>query len=286
MAQGSRSRKSPMRRPQRGGRGKGTQFFFAIILLGAIFAFFQIPPDPSVTGLWNSAVSRSETVEVWAKQAANDILGFEFKIPDSPAGGSTGPDTGFEPTPEITNESLEALTVAELQSIDYNRDEWKLWDNITSCWTVREQVLFDEAVAGSLALLDKNDNPTSDLASACDIKSGKWIGVYTGKEFTNPSDLDIDHLIPLKHAAQSGGQAWDENKKRAFANDLGYVNHLIAVDAGANRSKSDRGPADWKPDNEGYWCEYATSWITVSKNYQLTISPADKAGVVEMLGNC
>lgn len=293
MANGSRSRKSS----RSGGNSVGG-WLFALILLSAIFVFYQIPSDPSVSGLWNTVVAKSKVVEEWAKNAGKELSGIQIdgdKVPfpeapggnDGSSGGGEGGGTPVPPTASDVENRLNALVVADPQKVAYNRDEWNHWISAgRGCWTVREKVLADEAVPGSLNMVDGSGKATSDANVACEIKSGKWNDPYTGKEFTNPKDLDIDHLIPLKNAASTGGQAWDSAKKEAYANDTGYANHLLAVDASANRSKSDKGPAAWKPANEGYWCEYATSWVTVASNYQLTVSNADKAALLQMLGKC
>jgi hypothetical protein len=66
-------------------------------------------------------------------------------------------------------------------------------------------------------------------SSKCRVVSGKWIGLFTGQTFTDPSELDIDHVVPLKEAHESGAWQWDAEKRRRFANYLGDANHLIAV---------------------------------------------------------
>ena len=52
---------------------------------------------------------------------------------------------------------------------------------------------------------------------------------------TDGTTLDVDHMVPLKNAPDSGGWAWDKDKKAAYANEMGYADHLIAVTASANR---------------------------------------------------
>lgn len=58
------------------------------------------------------------------------------------------------------------------------------------------------------------------------VISGSWFDPYSGKYFTKANDLDIDHIVPLKHAHSSGASRWDIGKRREFAND--YEN-LIPV---------------------------------------------------------
>ena len=182
---------------------------------------------------------------------------------------------------------LNSLTVTEASGVSYDRGEWHHWADITPCWSVREQVLADEAVQdGSLTLLDKYKVRTTDLSKACYVAGGTWVDPYTGETFTNPSDLDIDHMIPLNYAAQHGGQVWDSGKKESYANNRDYAGHLKAVSASANRSKSDKGPSQWKPSNQANWCEYATDWVNISSTWNLTVTGADKNALADMLSTC
>ena len=58
----------------------------------------------------------------------------------------------------------------------------------------------------------------------CRVAEGEWDGPYTGEQFTDPSDLDVDHMVPLANAHRSGGWACGANRrKRQYANDLSYA---------------------------------------------------------------
>lgn len=277
-------------------RKGGSKGFFgsiaAIGLIGAfVIGFYGIPARPDISTLPDLLVSKSETVSAWMQNCVPNAVKFDFSacsLSDNVQGPPAPPLPPVDgPTESAAVEILGQLPKAEPEKVSYNRDEWKHWVNVTSCWDVREQVLYDEAVKDStLILLDKSDNPTADVGQACSIKSGTWNDPYSGTVITNPKDLDIDHMIPLSYAAQHGGQSWDANRKQQYANDLTYGNHLIAVKASENRSKSDKGLSEWKPSNKAYWCDYAVNWITVTKNYGLTVSPNDANVLSEMLGTC
>ena len=110
----------------------------------------------------------------------------------------------------------------------YDRKAWKHWvDTDKDCQNTRHEVLLEESLAPVTFKTSKN----------CRVVSGSWLGAYSGKTFTDASQLDIDHLVPLKEAHISGGHAWDVYRKRDYANDLSSPLSLIAVAKGLNRQK-------------------------------------------------
>lgn len=118
----------------------------------------------------------------------------------------------------------------------YDRDEWSHWlDSDGDCMNRRHEVFLAQSI-GNVRL-------SSD---GCRVLGGEWTGPYTGTRYMDPSDLDIDHVIPLAWAHARGGAAWSPAQKAAFANDP--VN-LLAVDDGLNQSKGARGPSKWLPTN-------------------------------------
>ena len=160
---------------------------------------------------------------------------------------------------------------------EYDRGEWRHWtDEDGNCQDARQEALIAESV-GPIAYEDSRQ---------CRVESGAWVGPYTGEQFTYPGRLDIDHMVPLGNAHQSGGWAWSPEEKRRYANDLSYDNHLIAVQASANRAKGSRSPAEWKPPDRGYWCQYAVDWIAIKNTWQLTATEPEADGLGEMLGTC
>ncbi len=103
--------------------------------------------------------------------------------------------------------------------------------------------------------------------------------------FTDPSDVDVDHVVPLGNANMSGGWAWDRDTKEEYANDMDDPEHLLAVDDGENQSKGARHPADYKPRQE-FWCAYATAWERIKGTWELEMTPREEAALVEMKATC
>ena len=159
----------------------------------------------------------------------------------------------------------------------YSRDDWKHWVDVDKdCQDTRVEVLVEESLIP----------PTFKNENRCRVISGLWEGPYTGQSFTEASDLDIDHLVPLKNAHLSGGWQWDDERKKEYANSLATDYHLIAVENNANRSKGARGPEQWQPPDDSYHCQYARDWIAVKAKWGLTATAAEWEALEAMLATC
>ena len=108
----------------------------------------------------------------------------------------------------------------------YDRKAWKHWiDEDRDCQNARHEVLIAESISTVAFKTEKG----------CRVVSGSWDDPYSGRTITDASKIDIDHMVPLKEAHESGGHAWDVYRKRDYANDLSDPNTLIAVDRSLNR---------------------------------------------------
>jgi len=160
---------------------------------------------------------------------------------------------------------------------DYDRDDWKHWaDDDGDCQNTRHEVLIEES---SQEVTFKSDRQ-------CQVASGEWLDPYTGDTVTDATKLDVDHMVPLKNTHDSGGWGWDKQKKAAYANEMDYAGHLIAVTASANRKKGAKGPEEWKPANQEYWCDYAIDWVQIKIDWELSVTKAEWAALQEMLKTC
>ena len=62
--------------------------------------------------------------------------------------------------------------------------------------------------------------------------------------------------------------------------------HLIAVDASLNRSKSDKGPDKWMPPNADYHCQYVADWRAIKQRWELDMSEREADAVVAIQAFC
>ena len=186
----------------------------------------------------------------------------------------------YAATPAPTSVSKSQLTsllhtAPETNSSSYLRSLFVLWiDADGNGCNTRDEVLIQEAQVP----------PT--VGAGCSLTGGKWYSVYDDKTFTAASQLDIDHFVPLKEAWESGAWAWTPDQRKAFANDLGYVDSLRAVSAASNRSKSDGDPADWLPPFAGFRCTYLENWVLVKYRWSLAADARELSVLNTDLASC
>jgi len=171
------------------------------------------------------------------------------------------------------SQQLAALKVAPNGSMSgYSRDRFPHWTGQGGGCDTRDVVL-------------KRDGQNVKTTTDCKITSGGWLSLYDGKTFTDPQQLDVDHMVPLAAAWRSGASKWTDDQRSQFANDLTRP-QLLAVSASSNRAKGDQDPSQWKPPNHDYWCTYAERWIAVKAYWQLTVTQAEQTALGDMLGTC
>ncbi|WP_061291098.1 HNH endonuclease family protein [Herbidospora cretacea] len=179
---------------------------------------------------------------------------------------------GMPTMAEAVNQ-LGALEVAEERNAStYDRVLFPHWTTVAGTCNTRETVL-------------KRDGVDVVTNAACRPVSGTWHSPYDGGIWTVDSDVDIDHMVPLKEAWRSGAWAWTTEKRRQFANDLAGP-QLWAVTDNVNQAKGDKDPSAWKPPLPEFWCAYAKAWIAVKHAYTLTLQPEEKAALLDMLLTC
>ena len=121
--------------------------------------------------------------------------------------------------------------------------------------------------------------------SSCAATSGSWYSPYDDATWTAASDLDIDHLVPLAEAWDSGADSWTTSRRQSFANDLTRP-QLIAVTDDVNKAKGEQDPSTWQPPLSSYRCTYSKMWIQSKYGWGLSVQSAEHAALRVMLATC
>ena len=127
------------------------------------------------------------------------------------------------------------------------------------------------------------------LDQNCHVLSGTLDDPYTGKtiQFMRGPDssdaVQIDHVVALSNAWQTGAQGLNLTERASLAND---PRNLLAVDGDANQQKSDGDAATWLPSKKAFRCQYVARQIAVKKAYSLWVTSAEKEAMVAVLSTC
>ena len=141
----------------------------------------------------------------------------------------------------------------------------------------------------------RNDILRRDLGDAnfkpgtreCAVLAGTLPDPYTNTrihfERGGASEVDVDHVVALGNAWVTGAAGWPFKQRVALAND---PLNLLAVEASANRAKSDGDAATWLPPNKAYRCAYVARQIAVKVKYGLWVTPPEREAMARVLRAC
>ena len=197
------------------------------------------------------------------------------ETPATQAPVTQAPTTQAPTTPSPAPSDPVGLRIEPEHVGGYDRDLFADWyDADRDGCNTRKEVLIAESL-----------DPVQ-IGSGCSISGGRWFSIYDNVETTDSSKFDIDHMVPLSEAWDSGAWNWNADQRKHFANDLDQPFFLIAVTASSNRSKSDRDPAQWMPPNAGYHCTYVRIWIEIKRAWDLSVDQAEHDYLARKLASC
>lgn len=170
-------------------------------------------------------------------------------------------------------EAVGDLPVAEEVRTGYARSKFNHWTDADrdGCST-RFEVLIAEA-----------DDPVT-VDDDCALTGGRWFSYYDRETWRSPSRLDIDHMVPLAEAWDSGARQWTDDERRDYANDLGDFRALVGVTNRVNRAKGDKDVAQWLPEFSR--CRYLREFVAVKLRWRLTVDSAEKAAMTDLAADC
>ncbi|MGN5392585.1 HNH endonuclease family protein [Streptomyces sp. JL7001] len=170
-----------------------------------------------------------------------------------------------------------ALPLAVEDRTGYQRTSFRHWnagDIPADGCNTRAEVLLAEAVVDP------------EIGPGCTLTGGVWWSYYDEREVTPAGALDIDHMVPLAEAWDSGASAWTAARREAYANDQGQQASLVAVTARSNRSKADQDPAEWLPPSADALCRYGAEWTATKLRWGLAVDEAEKDRLLDIAAGC
>jgi hypothetical protein len=143
----------------------------------------------------------------------------------------------------------------------------------------------------------RNDILRRDITAAqikpgtqgCVVLSGTLADTYSDQVIafvrgeTTSEAVQIDHVVALSNAWQTGAQQLTGAQRQDFAND---PLNLQAVSGPVNDAKGDGDAATWLPPHVGYRCRYVSRQIQVKARYGLWVVPAERDAMARVLAGC
>ncbi|MDX3324734.1 HNH endonuclease family protein [Streptomyces sp. ME02-6979-3A] len=171
--------------------------------------------------------------------------------------------------------AVKLLPVGVEKRDGYERDSFKHWvdEDSDSCNT-RQEVLIAEAVK------------PPEQGARCALTGGEWLSYYDEETVTAAGKLDIDHMVPLAEAWDSGASEWDADRRERYANDLEAERSLVAVTARTNRQKSDKDPSNWLPPSASAQCTYGADWVGTKLRWKLQADEKEIAALEKLAAEC
>jgi hypothetical protein len=123
----------------------------------------------------------------------------------------------------------------------------------------------------------------------CIVLTGTLHDPYTGTTIafqrgqTTSDDVQIDHVVALSNAWQTGAQQLDAGTRELFGND---PLNLLATDGPTNQAKGDGDAATWLPPNRSAWCGYVARQVAVKTKYGLWVTQAERDAITRVLAGC
>ena len=253
-----------------------TAGIFTGLLIATLAACTPVTDTNASTPSTDTAISAPTTGAEPSPSATTQAIPEETSTP-APA---SVPASAPAPDQQTALAALDTLTVkGRAPKTGYDRDQFgQAWADVdhNGCDT-RNDIL----------TRDLTDEVYKPGTHDCVVVTGTLADPYTATTINfvkgDGSSVDIDHVVALSDAWQTGAFAWDEATRTSLAND---PLNLLAVDYSANRQKGDSDAASWLPDNKGYRCTYVARQVAVKATYGLWVTAAEHDAIATVLTSC
>ena len=186
---------------------------------------------------------------------------------------TTVPPTTTVPGSLLALDVLAGIPVENEQPAGYDRDLFAYGDVVDErgCRT-RARVLIEESLT-----------PAQVDPVGCVVVAGDWLSVYDGVMWSDPAELEVDHVVALKEAWDSGAWGWTPERRSAFGNDLEDARSLRAVTGSVNQAKSDKDPSNWIPPDQSFVCAYLADWVSIKARWGMSMDQSEHGRIRNLL---
>ncbi|QCB51792.1 DUF1524 domain-containing protein [Rhodococcus sp. PAMC28707] len=267
-------------------------------ITGAVVSGLLIIGVVDPTGSRDTAAQEAAVAAASATTTSTSKAAIATTSPVAPSSAATTPESMLAPVPaalavENADGANAALTLLATLPIKgrapktgYDREMFG------QAWTD------DVTVEGGRNGCDtRNDILRRDLtaitvkpgSNGCAVQTGTLADTYTATTISfvrgtdTSSAVQIDHMVALSNAWQTGAQQLDPATRANLAND---PRNLQAVDGPANQQKSDGDAATWLPSNTAYRCTYVARQVEVKAAYGLWVTQPEHDAITRVLGDC
>ena len=122
------------------------------------------------------------------------------------------------------------------------------------------------------------------VAEGCKVTRGQWLSFYDNKTWTKSFEVQIDHLVPLAEAWDSGAYSWDVATRLRYANDLGDTRALVPTTTALNYVKLADDPQSYVPKVNR--CRYIASWLAVKLRWNLSADQREHDAIARIAKVC
>ena len=166
--------------------------------------------------------------------------------------------------------AIGSLTVATEVRTGYLRSKFKHW--------------VDADGDGCSTRLEVLDIESETSVTCGNLAGGRWYSYYDRVSWTDSGRIDIDHMVPLAEAWDSGARNWTATQREAYANDLGDYRTLVGVTDSVNSAKGDQDLAEWLPTYDR--CRYLREYVAVKIRWRLTVNSGEKTAMQNLAAGC
>jgi hypothetical protein len=182
------------------------------------------------------------------------------------------PAVWVSPPTSTALEVLATITVANEHRGGYDRDLFGY-----------PAAMEDRCDTRSVVLVRDSITPAQVDSTSCAIVAGDWYSAYDDATWSAPADVEIDHVVALKEAWDSGAWNWSPDRRVEFANDVDDPRMLRAVTGPVNQAKGADDPSNWIPPFEPFVCEFLADWVHIKATWSLSMDASEYGRIRNVL---